>query len=98
MRLLLQFASILSFLQELPDPRWTTSMLKVYVAAIAAYHAPIAGQSVSRNKLVVKFLKGARRLNLPCPHMISTWDLSTILRSYSWLDCALASVKQVGDL
>ncbi len=44
------------------------SMLKVYVAAIAASHAPIDGQSVGRNNLVVRFLKGSRRLNPPRPH------------------------------
>lgn len=31
---------------------------------------PIAGQSVGRNELVVKFLRGTRRLNSPCPHMV----------------------------
>ncbi len=39
--------------------------LKVYVAAIAAAHAPINVQSVGRNNLVVHFLKGSRRLNPP---------------------------------
>ncbi|KAL0171020.1 hypothetical protein M9458_035616, partial [Cirrhinus mrigala] len=34
---------ILSFLQELLDKGCSHSTLKVYVAAIAAYHAPIAG-------------------------------------------------------
>lgn len=47
--------SILSFLQEQLDDGQT----KVYVVAIVAYHVPIAGQLVCRNKLVVKFLKGA---------------------------------------
>ncbi len=44
---------ILSFLQELLDKGRSPSTLKVYVAAIAASHAPIAGQSVGRNNLVV---------------------------------------------
>jgi len=34
---------------------------KVYVAVIAAYHAPVAGRSLGKNDLVVRFLKGARR-------------------------------------
>ncbi|KAI2646365.1 Gag-Pol polyprotein [Labeo rohita] len=80
---------ILSFLQELLDKGRSPSTLKVYVAAIAASHAPIAGQSVGRNNLVVRFLKGSRRLNPPRPHTIPTWDLSTL---------ALASVKRMGDL
>ncbi|KAL0183526.1 hypothetical protein M9458_019222, partial [Cirrhinus mrigala] len=72
---------ILSFLQELLDKGRSPSTLKVYVAAIAASHAPIAGQSVGRNNLVVRFLKGSRRLNPPRPHTIPTWDLSTVLRA-----------------
>lgn len=44
-------------------------------------HAPIAGQSVDRNNLVVCFLKGSRRLNLPCTSNVPTWDLSMVLRS-----------------
>ncbi|KAI2644810.1 hypothetical protein H4Q32_024702 [Labeo rohita] len=72
---------ILSFLQELLDKGCSPSTLKVYVAAITASHAPIAGQSVGRNNLVVRFLKGSRRLNPPCPLTIPTWDLSTVLRA-----------------
>ncbi len=48
---------ILSFLQELLE-KGSPSTLKVHVAAIAASHAPIDGQSVDRNNLVVRFLKG----------------------------------------
>ncbi|KAL0183542.1 hypothetical protein M9458_019238, partial [Cirrhinus mrigala] len=72
---------ILSFLQELLDKGSSPSTLKVYVAAIMASHAPIAGQSVGRNNLVVRFLKGSRRLNPPHPHTIPTWDLSMVLRA-----------------
>ncbi|KAL0185441.1 hypothetical protein M9458_021138, partial [Cirrhinus mrigala] len=72
---------ILSFLQELLDKGRSPSTLKVYVAAIATSHTPIAGQSVGRNNLVVRFLKGSRRLNPPRPHTIPTWDLSTVLRA-----------------
>ncbi|KAL0168793.1 hypothetical protein M9458_037015, partial [Cirrhinus mrigala] len=72
---------ILSFQQELLDKGRSRSTLKVYVAAITASHAPIAGQSVGRNNLVVQFLKGSRRLNPPCPLAIPTWDLSTVLRA-----------------
>lgn len=54
---------VLSFLRELLDAGCTPSTLKVYVAAITAFHAPVAGQSLGRNDLVVRFLKGARRLN-----------------------------------
>ncbi|XP_016098295.1 T-complex-associated testis-expressed protein 1-like [Sinocyclocheilus grahami] len=67
---------MLTFLQELLDKGRTPSMLKVYVAAIAANHALVAGQSVGKNDLVVKFLRGAQRLNLPRPHSVPTWDES----------------------
>ncbi|KAI2664298.1 Transposon Ty3-G Gag-Pol polyprotein [Labeo rohita] len=72
---------ILSFLQELLDKGRSPSTLKVYVAAIAASHAPIAGQSIGRNNLVIRFLKGSRRMNPSRPHTIPTWDLSTVLRA-----------------
>lgn len=42
---------------------------------------PCYSQLVGRNDLAVKFLMGARRLNLPRPHTVPTWDLSTVLRA-----------------
>ncbi len=56
-------------------------MLKIYVAAIAAFHAAIARQSVGRNNLVVNFLRGTRRLNLPLAPTVPMWDLPTVLRA-----------------
>ncbi len=41
------------------------STLKVHAAAIAAYHDRINGKSVGKHDLVVRFLRGARRLNPP---------------------------------
>ncbi len=76
-----EISLILSFLQELLDQGHSCATLKVYVAAIAASHAPIAGQSVGRNNLVVRFLKGSRRLNARRPFTIPPWDLSTVLRA-----------------
>ncbi len=70
---------ILFFLQELLDKRRSPSMVKVFVATIAASH--IAGQSVGRNNLVVSFLKGSRRLNPPRPFTIPSWDLPTVLKA-----------------
>ncbi len=52
------------------------------MAAIAANHTLVAAQSVSNNDLVVKFLRGARRLNLLHPHTVPTLDLSTVLRAF----------------
>ncbi len=76
-----ELAVILSFLQELLDKGRSHSTLKVFVAAIAAFHAPIAGQSVGRDNSVVRFLKGARRLNPPRPLTVPTWNLPTVLRA-----------------
>ncbi len=72
---------ILSFLQELLEKGRFPSTLKVHVAAIAASHAPIDDQPVSRNNLDVRVLKGSRRLN---PHRlvtVPTWDMPTVLRA-----------------
>ncbi len=50
-------------------------------STIAAFHAPIAGQSVGRDNSVFRFLKGAKRLNPPRPLTVPTWDLPTVLRA-----------------
>ncbi len=76
-----ELAVVLSFLQELLDKGRSHSTLKVFEAAIAAFHSPIAGQSVGRDNSVVRFLKGARRLNPPRPLTVPTWDLPTVLRA-----------------
>ncbi len=55
--------------------------LKVYVAAIAANHDPVEGKSVGKHDWVVRFLRGARRLNPPRPPSIPSWDLSLVLRA-----------------
>ncbi len=84
------------------------STLKVYVTAIAASHAPIDGQSVGRNNLVVRFLKGSRRLNPPHPLTVLTWDLPVFeplqsvnlcpLMQKAALLQALVLLKRMGDL
>ncbi|XP_048057412.1 zinc finger protein 271-like [Megalobrama amblycephala] len=74
-------SSILTFLQERLELGRAPSTLKVYVAAIAAFHSPIAGQSVVQNDLVIKFLRGSRRLHPPRPLTVPPWDLSLVLRA-----------------
>ncbi len=54
---------VLSFLQQGLERRLSPSTLKVYVAAIAANHDPVEGKSVGKHDWVVRFLRGARRLN-----------------------------------
>ncbi len=55
--------------------------LKVYVAAIAANHDPVDGKLVGKHDWVIRFLRGARRLNPPRPPSIPSWDLSLVLRA-----------------
>ncbi len=63
------------------DKQRSSSTIKVYAAAIVAVHAPIAGRSVGRDSAVTQFLRGARRMNPPCPRTVPPWDLSTVLRA-----------------
>ncbi len=72
---------VLSFLQQGLEQRLSPSTLKVYVAAIAANHDPVEGKSVGKHDWVVRFLRGARRLNPPRPPSIPSWDLSLVLRA-----------------
>ncbi len=104
---------ILSFLQELLENGRSPSTLKVYVATIAATHAPLDGQSGGRNNLFIHFLKGSRRLNPPRPVTVLIWDLPRALSPpfeplqsvdlhpltlKTALLLALASIKCMGDL
>ncbi len=63
---------VLSFLQQGLERRLSPSTLKVYVAAIAANHDPVEGKSVGKHDWVVRFLRGARRLNPPRPPPLYT--------------------------
>ncbi len=74
---------VLSFLQYRLDSGSLPSMLKVYVAAIAAFRSPQGGQSIGRDPMVVSFLKGARRLHPPRPPSVPPWDLEVVLRALS---------------
>ncbi|KAL0160989.1 hypothetical protein M9458_044714, partial [Cirrhinus mrigala] len=103
-------AVVLSFLQEKLERRLSPSTLKVYVAAIAAYHDAVDGTSLGKHQLIV-------RVNPPRPHPIPSWDLSVALQGLreapfeplasvelkylsfkTALLTTLASIKRVGDL
>jgi hypothetical protein len=71
--------AVLSFLQDGLERRLSPSTLKVYVAAIAAHHGAVEGKSLGKHDLIVRFLRGARRLNPPRPLSIPSWDLSLVL-------------------
>ncbi len=70
---------VLSFLQERLERRLSPSTLKVDVAAIAARHDAVDGRSLGKHDLIVRFLRGARRLNPPRLPLRPSWDLSIIL-------------------
>ncbi|KAL0176578.1 hypothetical protein M9458_028908, partial [Cirrhinus mrigala] len=54
--------TVLEFLQARFSTGLSHSTLKVYVAAISAYHAPLGGLSVGKDPLVIRFLRGVLRL------------------------------------
>ncbi|KAL0172227.1 hypothetical protein M9458_032538, partial [Cirrhinus mrigala] len=79
--------TVLEFLQEWLSAGLTHSTLKVYVAAIAAYHAPLGGLSVGKDPLVTHFLRGALRLRPPVrPKRVG--DLQALSVAPSFLDFA----------
>ncbi len=51
----------------------------MYVAAIAAHHDAVDGKSLGKHDLVIRFLRGARRLNPPRPHLVPSWDIPSVL-------------------
>ncbi|KAI2654727.1 hypothetical protein H4Q32_011510 [Labeo rohita] len=54
-------------------------LMLVYVAAISACHTLIDGVSVRKHPLVVRFVRGARRLRLPTRATVPSWDLVIVL-------------------
>ncbi|KAI2646378.1 ORF V: Enzymatic polyprotein [Labeo rohita] len=72
--------SVLSFLQESLDRHLSASTLKVHVAAISANHDLVSGRLVGKHDLIIRFLRGARRLNPPRSNLIPSWDLAVILQ------------------
>ncbi|KAL0168459.1 hypothetical protein M9458_036681, partial [Cirrhinus mrigala] len=41
----------------------------------------VEGRSVGKHNLVIKFLRGTRRLNPPRQHLIPSWDLAVVLQA-----------------
>ncbi len=69
---------VLSLLQESLECRLSPSTLKVYVAAIMAHHNAVDGRSLRKHDLIVRFLRGARRLNPPRSPLMPSCDLSIV--------------------
>ena len=71
--------SVLQFLQSLFEAGRTPSTLRVYVAALASYRARVDGSSLGAHRLIVAFIKGARRLRPPRMIRPPPWDLPAVL-------------------
>ncbi|KAL0172912.1 hypothetical protein M9458_033223, partial [Cirrhinus mrigala] len=72
--------SVLSFLQGGLDRHLSASTLKVHVAAMSANHDLVGGRLVGKHDSVIRFLRGARRLNPPRLHLVPSWDLAVLLQ------------------
>ncbi len=51
----------------------------MYVATIAAHHGAVDGRSLGKHDLIVRFLKGASRMNPSRSPLMPSWDLSIVL-------------------
>jgi hypothetical protein len=71
--------SVLDFLQDRFSARLSPSTLKVYVAAISAYHTPMGGFSIGRDPLITRFLRGTLRLRPALHSRAPAWDLAVVL-------------------
>ncbi|KAL0151782.1 hypothetical protein M9458_052933 [Cirrhinus mrigala] len=93
------------------DRHLSASTLKVHVAAVSSNHDLAEGRSVGKHDLVIRFLRGARRLNPPRLHLIRSWDLKVVLQALqqdpfkplqsvdlSAFLTVLTFVKRMGDL
>ncbi|KAI2644939.1 Serine/threonine-protein kinase ATR [Labeo rohita] len=73
--------TVLEFLQARFSTGLSYSTLKVYVAAISAYHAPLGSLSVGKDPLVTRFLRGVLRLSPPVRPHVPTWDRSVVIEA-----------------
>ncbi|KAL0150306.1 hypothetical protein M9458_054414 [Cirrhinus mrigala] len=106
--------SVLSFLQGGLDRHLSAATLEVHVVAVSANHDFVEGRLVGRHDLLIRFLRGVRKLNPPRLHLIPSWDLAVVLQQDPFeslqsvnlnalslktaLLTALTSVKRVGNL
>ncbi len=54
------------------------------MAAITAHHDAVDGRFLGKQDLIVRFLRGARRLHPPRPPLVPSWDLSIFLAGLQW--------------
>ncbi len=75
--------TVLEFLQDRFTAGLAPSTLKVYVAAISAYHITLGGMSMGKDPLVSRFLRGTLRLRPAARTRVLTWDLAIVLQGLS---------------
>ncbi len=73
--------TVLEFLQARFSAGLSHSTLRVYVTAIASYHAPMGGQSVDKDPLIIRFLRGVLRLRPRVRSRVPPWDLAVVLEA-----------------
>ncbi len=49
-----------------------------------AHHNAVDDRSLGKHDLIVRFLKGARRMNPSRPPLVPSWDLSIVLAGLQW--------------
>jgi len=76
-------ASVQEFLQIRFSDMLSPSTLKVYVAAIAAFHMPLGVDTLGRHPLIVRFLLGVRRMRPLIQSRVPTWDLAVVFKGLS---------------
>ena len=76
-------ASVLEFLQNRFSDGLSPSTLKVYVAAISAFHTPLGVGTLGTHPLIIRFLRGARRMRPAIQPRVPTWDLAVVLEGLS---------------
>ncbi len=75
--------SVLEFLQDRFASGLSSYTFNVYMAAISAHHSPVGNQSLGRNPLVTRFLRGIGRLRPRVRPRMPTWDLAVVLEALS---------------
>ncbi len=73
--------TVLEFLRARFSAGLSHSTLRVYVAAIASYHAHMGGQSVGKDPLIIRFLRGVLRLRPRVRSRVPPWDLAVVLEA-----------------
>lgn len=72
---------VLTFLQELLDKGLSFFTIEVSLAAICACHVGLEGVMPGAHPLVMRFLKGVRRLRPVVRFSVPSWDLALVLKA-----------------